>query len=70
MHMMITWYDGFSIFQELLKVKKAKKKNKFEYLYGLFLLEYGDWRRINGLWTEHQVDFGKARYHLNRAKRD
>jgi len=45
---MIDGYDGFAKFQAIKKVRNGTKE-AYEYLYGLFLLEYGRWERINGV---------------------
>lgn len=65
---MIDGYDGFAKFQAIKKVRNGTKE-AYEYLYGLFLLEYGRWERINGVWFEHHVDEHIARRHLKRAIR-
>ena len=65
---MIDGYDGLPKFKAIHKVGKCCK-NRREYLYGLFLLEYGRWKKINGVWFEYHVDSSKARYHLKRAMR-
>lgn len=68
MREVIIEYDGLTEFLALQNVRNDRRE-MYEFLYGVFLLEYGRWEKLNGVWVEHWIDINKARYHLQKAMR-